>query len=447
MDGNAPRLTLLALTMLLCLPLVVSAQQQSQQQQASSSGQAAGSQTAATGPQSATFDDRPLEAGFDDDPGPPRELLAWNHYRGKYITARLGGGFLFDYIGHAQDQASKEQFSLFATPKVRDTRLWLKGGFPRIKREVTYTAAVMYEGTNNVFLVRETGIMIATPEISGSIFIGRTKEGFSLNKIMVGYAGWTMERATISDATIPILADGIKWLGYAPKKHLLWNLGVFGDEFSEGQSFSTYDKQAVGRIAWVPMESPESGKLLHIGLNLRYGRPNNGNIQFRSRPEAFTDPYFIDTGKFPARDTKIADFEVYYRPGSLLIGTEYFLIGVNSPQKGNPFFHGGEAVVTWIATGEVRDYRTRGGIFEQVSPKRPVSQGGPGAWEFVNRFSYSDLDSGPVQGGVFWRYTPQVNWYLSNYVRLEFNYGYGTLNRFNLVGKTQWFQTRLQLQF
>ena len=40
---------------------------------------------------------------------------------------------------------------------------------------------------------------------------------------MVGYGGWTMERATISDASIPILADGIKWLGYSPKHKFLWN--------------------------------------------------------------------------------------------------------------------------------------------------------------------------------------------------------------------------------
>ena len=434
------------LVVLFCLPLALHAQQQSQQQQANTS-QAAGSQTSVPGSKSDTFDDKPLEAGFDDDPQPEREFIHWNEYRGKHITARLGGGLLVDYIGHAQDQASKEQFSLFATPKLRDARLWLKGKFPSIKREVTYTAAFMYDGTLGTFLVRETGFMIGVPEISGSIFIGRSKEGFSLNKIMVGYAGWTMERATINDATIPILADGIKWLGYAPKKHLLWNLGIFGDEFSEGQSFSTYDKQAVGRIAWVPMESAETGKLLHIGLNFRYGRPNNGNIQFRSRPEAFTDPYFIDTGKFPAKDTKITDLEIYYRPGSLLLGTEYFLVKVNSPQKGNPFLQGGEAVVTWIPTGEVRAYKTRGGIFDQVSPNRSVFQGGPGAVELVGRFSYSDLDSGPVQGGVFWRFTPQLNWYMSDNIRLEFNYGYGSLNRFNLVGKTQWFQTRLQLQF
>jgi phosphate-selective porin OprO and OprP len=49
---------------------------------------------------------------------------------------------------------------------------------------------------------------------------------------MVGYAGWTMERATIGDATIPILADGVKWLGYAPKAHLIWNLGFYVDWLS-----------------------------------------------------------------------------------------------------------------------------------------------------------------------------------------------------------------------
>ena len=38
-----------------------------------------------------------------------------------------------------------------------------------------------------------------------------------------------------------------------------------------------------------------------------------------------------------------------------------------------------------------------------------------------------------------------VNWYLSDHVRLELVYGYGSLDRFGLVGKTQFFQTRLQL--
>ena len=38
-----------------------------------------------------------------------------------------------------------------------------------------------------------------------------------------------------------------------------------------------------------------------------------------------------------------------------------------------------------------------------------------------------------------------VNWYLSDNLRLEMVYGYGSLNRFGSVGKTHFLQTRIQL--
>ena len=116
---------------------------------------------------------------------------------------------------------------------------------------------------------------------------------------MSGYDGWTMERFTFSDA-IPLLADGVKWLGYLPNKHLLWNVGWFTDWLSEGQSFSTYDNQVTVRAAWVPMVSDSVGTLLHIGISARKGKLNEGQLQLRSRPEASDAPYFLDTGKFPA---------------------------------------------------------------------------------------------------------------------------------------------------
>ena len=72
-------------------------------------------------------------------------------------------------------------------------------------------------------------------------------------------------------------------------------------------------------------------------------------------------------------------------------------------------------------------------------------EGGAGAWELVAHFSYIDLDSGPVRGGKFWRFTPMVNWHMSDHVRLEMTYGAGTLDRFDTRGNTQFFQTRLQL--
>ena len=102
--------------------------------------------------------------------------------------------------------------------------------------------------------------------------------------------------------------------------------------------------------------------------------------------------------------------------------------------------------MSWLATGETRRYNLRGAYFDQVSPRRPVIEGGPGAWELALRYSYIDLNSAAIRGGKFWRVTPMVSWYWSDHVRWEFNYGYGSLNRFELDGKTQFFQARIQLQ-
>jgi phosphate-selective porin OprO and OprP len=304
----------------------------------------------------------------------------------------------------------------------------------------------MYDRNNDEWLVRQTGVMVAVPELKGHVFVGRSKEGISLNMVMVGYAGWTMERSTTVVATVPLLADGIKWLGYVPKRHLLFNIGWYTDVLSEGQSFSSYDHQFVSRVGWLPILE-DNGTLLHVALAGRYGLVNDRTLRLRSRPELNVAPYFVDTEPFAARDTRLAQGEVYYRPGPWLFGTEYFVQKVNALDQPDPLFHGGDAVVSWLITGETRRYNTAGGYFLAVSPKRTVFQGGPGAWEAVLRFSYIDLDDGPIHGGRFWRLTPMVNWYLSDHLRLELAYGVGQLDRFGLVGTTQFLQTRLQFQF
>jgi phosphate-selective porin OprO and OprP len=377
----------------------------------------------------------------------PRGFKSWNEYRGPYFTIRVGGGFLFDTAWFSQDDQSKEQIKLSPGYKVRDARLLIKGSFPKFKRSVTYSSGIMYDGPTHSFLVRETGVMIAVPELWGNLFVGRTKEGFSLNKVMVGYAGWTMERTPLNDASIPILADGIKWLGYSPKYGFAWNLGAYWDWLSHNQSFSTYSKQQVARLIWLPVHSEEQDKLFHLGLNLRYGTPKDDMLQLRSRPEAFPAPYFVDTGKFPATSTFMPGYEAYYRQGPLLFGSEYWFVNTHSPSTHNPVFNGGNIVVSWFLTGETREYNTVGGFFKQVSPRKSVFSGGKGAWELVGNFSTIDLDEGTLRGGQFKRITPMLNWYLSDNIRLETNYGYGHLNRFNLSGNTQFFQTRIQLQF
>ena len=59
---------------------------------------------------------------------------------------------------------------------------------------------------------------------------------------------------------------------------------------------------------------------------------------------------------------------------------------------------------------------------------------------------YSNLTNGTIQGGILWRVTPMINWYMTDNLRLEFAYGYGVLTRFELRGATMFFQSRIQLR-
>jgi phosphate-selective porin OprO/OprP len=328
--------------------------------------------------------DETMEAGESDEEH-KRKLVNWNEYHGPYFTIRFGAGFLYEFDAYAQDEQSKEQFSLLPTEKVRDFRFLLNGKlFPKIHRSITWCAGVMYDAPSKSWLMRQTGVMIAVPELWGSFFIGRAKEGFSLNKVMTGYDGWTMERSTMSDAAIPLLADGIKWLGYSPKHGFLWNLGYFNDVLSKTQSFSSYSSQEVARLMWLPIHSEETDTLLHLGFNLRYGKPDDDQLRLKSRPESFPAPYFLDTGTFSATSTRMMGPEVYYREGPWLLGSEYYFEKISSKSTNNPLVQGGDIVTTYVITGETRPYNVVGGYFRSISPRRPVFQGGPGAWELYS---------------------------------------------------------------
>lgn len=371
-----------------------------------------------------------------------------NIFTGRWSSFRVGMGFLYEYAAFSQDAVARQQLDSIGSPlenqlKVRDFRIMANGQLTT-KRVISWKIGLMYDGPSREWLMRETGVTIAVPEISGHIFVGRTKEGYSLNKVMNGYAGWTMERQMALDV-IPILADGIKWIGFWPKKKIVWNVGIYDDYFSKSQGFSTFSWQTAARIGWLPIFLPEEKKQLHLGFSYRYGKVEAGEMRVRSRPESNPAPFFIDTENFNTDHSNHFGAEFYYTHGPLMIGSEYHWHKFSSPEKGNPLFHGGDIAVSYIFTGASRPYSTVSGVYSFVPVKNPVFKGGWGELEGLLRVSSLDLDAGRLQGGKLWRITPMVNWYLSRSLRLEFSYGYAVLDRFNLKGATQIFQTRLQV--
>jgi len=195
----------------------------------------------------------------------------------------------------------------------------------------------------------------------------------------------------------------------------------------------------------LPIQSQDNNNLLHLALNFRFGEPVNGQIKLRSRPEVNPAPYFIDTGTFPADHSTHVGYEAYYTSGPLMIGSEYYLHKFYSYEKQNPLFRGGDFVISYMLTGEVRPYQNTTNVYSSVPVKKPVIKGGIGAIEILLKYSQLNLNDAGITGGKFWRLTPMVNWYLSPMFRLDFAYGYGVLDRYGLKGGTQFFQSRIQI--
>jgi phosphate-selective porin OprO and OprP len=383
---------------------------------------------------------------IDSLTGKPKHPV-WNEFENPYSTFIIGFGLIEDYVTQSQDNVFKQQMDsagLTLTPqfKLRDFRM-LASGLLKTKRMIAWKFAYSYDGDQNVWLFRESGITIGVPEINGFIFVGRTKEGFSMVKVMNGHSPWTAERQMALDA-IPILADGIKYFGYLPKSRIFWNLGAYSDLTSKGQAFSTYSWQTDARVGWMPFYNPEKNNLLHLAANIRFGQPVNGQITLKSRPESNPTPQILNTGPFVADYSTNLGGEIYYNNGGLMLGSEVIFDHFYSKKSGDHKFYGGDFVASYFFTHTRRPYHTKGSIFGFVPVAKSVFKGGWGEWEGVLHLSKLDLNDGSVQGGSCWRLTPMVNWYMSKIVRMEFIYGYSVLDKYNVKGKVQFYQWRIQ---
>jgi len=370
-----------------------------------------------------------------------------NEFEGSVSTFKVGLGYILDGTTFKQSSVFKQQMDsagLVFKSKIetRDFRLLLSGVL-KTKRMIAWKFAYMYDGEDKVWMVRETGVTIGVPELAGHIFIGRTKEGYSLVKVMNGHSPWTSERQMALDV-IPILADGIKWFGFLPKSRVFWNLGYFNDFVSKGQGFSTYAWQYAARVGWLPYYDKEKNKVLHIAANFRYGKPLDGKIALKSRPESNPAPQIINTGSFAADHSTHIGGEIYYSTGRFLLGSEVMMHKFNASVAEDHSFVGGDIVVSYMITNTKRPYTTTGSIFGFVPVTKSIFNGGWGEWEAVIRYSTLDLEDGSIHGGKFWRITPMINWYMTKFMRMEFVYGYGVLDRFNLKGAVQIFQARIQ---
>ena len=371
-----------------------------------------------------------------------------NEFNGPYSTFRIGAGYIGDATTYSQDDVFKRQMDsanidIDPTVQTRDFRILGSGVLTTVKRTIGWKFAYMYDGDEKIWMLRETGVTIGVPELNGHIFVGRTKEGFSMIKVMNGHSPWGYERQMALDV-IPILADGIKFFGMSPKSKIFWNLGYFNDFISKGQGFSTFSSQYVARVGWLPINKPEKKQTLHIATNLRYAKPLDGKITLKSRPESNNTPHLINTGSFETDHSSHIGGEIFYANKRFTIGSEVITHNFYSDKADDHKFFGGNVMVGYSLTGGSRPYKTEGSIFGFMPVKKSVFKGGLGEIEAVVAASTLNLNDGNIKGGQMWRITPMINWYMSRVIRWELIYGYGVLDRYGMEGKVQFFESRIQ---
>ena len=264
------------------------------------------------------------------------------------------------------------------------------------------------------------GIQVDVPELSGRFFIGRTKEGYSQIKVMVGLHTWGIERSPAIDAFVPILADGIKCMGYFPKQRLFFSLGCFGDALSENGEVRHLRQP--GRHAPGMAADPVGGGRRGAPRR-RHGarRPSRTRAarSAKSKPGAYLAPYFLDTGKFASDQSRTMGVEAFYRTGPWLFGAEYNWQKVDAAdRRDDPCSTAATRVVTWIITGETRRTTRRERSSMRFSRAKSVFEGGPGRGRPSLTSRTPTSTTARFEGGKYWRVTPMVNWHLADNFRL-----------------------------
>lgn len=170
--------------------------------------------------------------------------------------------------------------------------------------------------------------------------------------------------------------------------------------------------------------------LVHLGANaaLRFAADDDG-IRFIRNAESFLTPR-LRLAHPRLRDVPhygVLGGEFALRHGAWLLQAEYLAAEVARRSTRDPTFDSYYVQLTWLVTGEARAYSTRFGTFRAVRPERPVSRGGPGAFELGLRYGGLDLrdtdvnGDGRVDGEAGSVLSLGLNWYPTRRLKFALN--------------------------
>jgi phosphate-selective porin OprO/OprP len=205
-------------------------------------------------------------------------------------------------------------------------------------------------------------------------------------------------------------------------KSLLVQGGVFADNVADLNNDKNNSYSFDGRVVFMPTIGDGQ---LHIGgsVHFRDFNDQSGTTRYRARPFVHTtDATLVDTGNITATGENSMGMELAYINGRIHATTENYWITALRPGLKNPTFGGGYVEVGYLLTDDKTAYK--GGVYDRIRPKNPVSAGGIGAIQVNGRFDWLDLNDAGVIGGRQEIAGASVLWIPMDYVRFILNYGH-----------------------
>ena len=125
--------------------------------------------------------------------------------------------------------------------------------------------------------------------------------------------------------------------------------------------------------------------------------------------------------------------------------SEYIQSNVSSTSFNDPSFKGYNVVVSYVLSGEMREYNKRSGLVKRLKVANEVNSGGLGSWEVFSRWSSIDLTDQNVNGGEMNTFSLGLNWWPLSSILANVNYRYSTLDRTGVKGYNHGIVTRLTI--
>lgn len=384
------------------------------------------------------------------------------------FTFKMGGQIVMDMLWFSQSQAARDTVGdandVF---DFRRARLYANGEFADQWSYVMGFDFAQGSGDNGRPTFLDNYIAVDELPYLGTLRIGHFFEPFTLERCGSNRNTMFMERS-LTDMYAPSRNIGIMTYDQNEEQSFWWAIGSFrgmtdnfGDDAGD-QEGQTADIRLVAR-PWY--DEPSGGRYyLHLGAAYSFRDAADGTLQYRSRPEAFGNedqsisatPYYVDTGVLAVENSQLWGGELLWTQGAFSLQSEAVAAPIQLTSGESVVLTGAYVSVAYFLTGEYIPYNRELAITDRVRPFENVFRvrteqdqivTGRGAWQVAARLSHLDTTDGSVSGGDLTDMTIGLNWFLTPWHRMKFNYILANLDRNGISSETSIFGLRFDMDF